>query len=206
MAKNDYLKKVEADYLGQHDQFKAAAHDVGANVGFTAADLTAIDGDNSDLHAAISASNIADAVAQQKTKAKQTTIKNAKARHRALAQQAKKNPNYTPAIGEQMKIEGEEDTTDLSNSKPTLTGKALPHSAVNVGFDKGRSHGVSLYSQRGDETAMTPLATDRNSPYVDNRAPLVAGKPEVRKYTAIYLLGDDEVGLVSDVLTVVTQP
>ena len=60
MAKGDYLKQVEADYVAQHDQFKTAAHEVGATVGFTAGDLTAIDADNAALHTAVTASNAAE--------------------------------------------------------------------------------------------------------------------------------------------------
>ncbi len=56
MAKGDYLKKVEADYLGQHDGWKAAAHAVGATVGFSLEDLADIDADNAALHADIAAS------------------------------------------------------------------------------------------------------------------------------------------------------
>ena len=206
MAKGDYLNKVEADYVAQHDQFKTAAHDVGATVGFTAGDLTAIDADNAALHTAVAASNAADAAAQTKTSAKQTVVKGVKARHRALAQQAKQDPGYTPALGEQLKIVGPEDSTDLTTSKPTLTGKVLPHGAVEVGFNKSISHGVNIYCQRGSETGPVFLARDTSSPYVDNRPLLVANTPETRKYTAIYVVGDAEIGLVSDVLTLVCQP
>ncbi len=206
MAKGDYLKKVEADYVGQHDGWKAAAHAVGATVGFSPEDLAAIDADNAALHADIAASNAADSIAQQKTQTKQTTVRNVKARHRAKAQQTKKDPNYTPAIGEQLKIVGDEDSTDLSTSKPTLTVKVLPHGATEAGFNKSISHGVNLYCKRGSETTATFLARDTSSPYVDNRPLLVPGQPETRTYTAIYVVGDDEIGLVSDAVAVVCQP
>lgn len=206
MAKGDYIKKIEADYVAQHDQWKTAAHDVGATVGFTAADLVAIDADNAALHADITASNAADANAQTKTEAKKATIKGVRTRHRAKAQQAKNHPAYIPAIGEQMQIIGPEDTTDLTTSKPTLEGTAQPHGVGEVGFDKRTSHGVNFYSKRGAETVATFLARDTNSPYVDNRPLLVAGQPETRTYTAIYVVDDAEIGLVSDAIAVVCQP
>ena len=206
MAKGDYLKKTEADYLGQHDAWKTAAHAVGATVGISAADLTAIDADNTTLHTDIAASNAADALAQQKTQTKQATVKAVKARHRAKAQQTKQDPHYTPALGEQMKIVGNEDSTDLTTSKPTLTVKALPHGAAEAGFDKSLSQGVNLYCQRGSEPGPVYLARDTSSPYVDNRPLLVAGQPETRTYTAIYVLNDEEIGLVSDAVAVVCKP
>lgn len=206
MAKGDYLKKVEADYLGQHDEWKAGAHAIGASVGFSTGDLTAIDADNAVLHTDIAASNAADSVAQQKTQTKQATVKAVKARHRAKAQQVKKDANYTPAIGEQLKIVGDEDSTDLTTAKTTLTAKALAHGVAEIGFNKSISHGVNLYCKRGTETTATFLARDTNSPYVDNRALLVAGQPETRTYTAIYVVDDQEIGLVSDAVAVVCQP
>lgn len=206
MAKGDYLKKTEADYLGQHDAWKTAAHDVGASVGFSAGDLTAIDADNTALHADIAASTAADALAQQKTQTKQATVKAVKARHRAKAQQTKKDPNYTPALGEQLQIVGDEDSTDLSTAKPTLTVKALAHGHAEAGFDKSISQGINLYCQRGSETGPVYLARDTTSPYVDNRPLLVAGQPETRTYTAIYVVNDEEIGLVSDAVVVVCKP
>lgn len=206
MAKGDYLKTGEADYLAQHDEWKTAAHALGASVGFSAGDLTAIDADNATLHTDIAASNAADSVAQQKTQTKRTTIKNTKTRHRAKAQQTKKDPNYTPAFGEQLKIIGDEDGTDLSTSKPTLNVKALLHGTAEAGFDKSISQGVNLYCKRGSETVPSFLARDTSSPYVDNRALLVAGQPETRTYTAIYVVDDAEIGLVSDAVAVVVQP
>lgn len=206
MAKGDYLKQIEADYLGQHDQFKAAAHEVGASVGFTAGDLTAIDADNAALRAAIAASSAADALAQTKTEAKKTVVKGVKTRHRALAQQAKKNSGYTPALGEQLKIVGAEDSTDLTTAKPTLTGKALPHGAAEAGFNKSISDGVNMYCQRDGDAAPVLLGRQNHSPFTDNRPLLVAGKPEKRTYTALYVKNDAEVGLVSDALVIICQP
>lgn len=58
---------------------------------------------------------------------------------------------------------------------------------------------------RGDETAPTFLARDTSSPYVDNRPLLVANQPETRTYTAFYVLHDEEIGLVSDAVSVVCR-
>jgi len=68
-------------------------------------------------------------------------------------------------------------------------------------------HGaVILESQRADETAWLELKTITGTKYTDKRAPLVAGKPEERRYRATYCDNDEAVGEHSDVVTVVTQP
>ncbi len=65
---------------------------------------------------------------------------------------------------------------------------------------------MNIYSQREGESGFTFLARDTSSPYIDNRPCAVAAKPEVRKYKAIYVVGDDEIGLFSDEVPVVCQP
>jgi len=50
------------------------------------------------------------------------------------------------------------------------------------------------------------LARDTSSPYVDNRAPLMAGKPENRQYKAIYVQADGKIGQASDIVTLVCLP
>ena len=55
-------------------------------------------------------------------------------------------------------------------------------------------------------SAPTFLARDTSAPYMDNRPLLVANQPETRSYTAIYVLHDEEIGLVSDAISVVCQP
>jgi hypothetical protein len=50
------------------------------------------------------------------------------------------------------------------------------------------------------------LARDTNSPYVDNRPLADASKPEMRRYMAKFVIGDQEVGYESDAITVAVTP
>ena len=50
------------------------------------------------------------------------------------------------------------------------------------------------------------LARDTVPPYVDNRPMLVAGKPELREYKAVFVVGDEEVSQFSDEITVNCAP
>lgn len=60
--------------------------------------------------------------------------------------------------------------------------------------------------KRDGDADFVYLARDTNSPYVDNRNCLVAGKPENRQYKAIYVVSDAEIGQASDILVLVCQP
>jgi hypothetical protein len=61
---------------------------------------------------------------------------------------------------------------------------------------------VNIYSRRDGDTDFKLLSRDTHSPYVDNRPMLVAGKPELRQYRAIYVVADQEVSQFNDDRTV----
>ena len=65
---------------------------------------------------------------------------------------------------------------------------------------------MNLYSKRDGDADFVFLARDTNSPYVDNRPCVVAGKPENRQYKAIYVQADGEIGQASDIVTLVCLP
>jgi len=76
---------------------------------------------------------------------------------------------------------------------PLLSVKIVGVSPV-ISFKKGSTDGVRIYSKRGSETTFTFLATDTQSPYVDNRPNLVLDTPEKREYHAFYFKNDAVVG------------
>lgn len=206
MAKQDYMKRGDAALLLWHDQFKVGIAAQGAAVGLAATDTTAVTAHNTEFHAAVTAATTATANAQQANAAKDAVRKKVEQATRALVRRIKAHPNYTPAIGAQLGVEGPDSVVDLSEAKPTLTATAQMSGLVVIDFVKGQSDGVNLYSRRGAETAFTFLARDTASPYIDNRPPLVPGQPEQRHYKAMYVSADDEVGLPSDELAITTLP
>src|SRR3989442_10998203 len=87
---------------------------------------------------------------------------------------------FLVALDSLLGIEGPQDTTDLTTSKPTLTGIDQTGGVVELDFDKSISDGVNIYANpegfRGD---FVFLARDTASPYIDNRPLLVPTKPEL---------------------------
>ena len=100
----------------------------------------------------------------------------------------------------------DEDTTELTTSKPTLFGTDQTGGRVQIGWDKSISDGVNIYGKRGAEADFTLLHRDNDSPYTDDRPFLVAGKPELREYKAVRILADAEIGLFSDEIVVNCVP
>lgn len=197
MAKNDFVPRTDADFVVWHDRLKNNATANAAALDIKPAELTLLGTDNTALHAKVDASKAADATSQKATKEKATARATAEKNARNLAKRVKTAAGYTPALGELLGIEGPEDSTDLTASAPTCTGTALPHGVVQVDFTKSKSDGVNLYSRRDGEADFTFLARDTASPYIDNRPLLVAGKAETRRYKAIYVLNDQEIGRAS---------
>ena len=206
MAKSDYIPAKDNDLLVWHDNYLSGATDHAPALGVTPADITAITTDNEDLHAAITALTAAAAAAKNATATKNAIVKAAVGRVRVKVRAMKGAPSYDPALGQLLGIEGPEDTTDLSASKPTLAGSAKGGGSVEITFNKSKSDGVNIYALRSGDVAPTFLARDTTSPYVDNRPLLVAGKPEVREYRAIYVLGDAEIGNFSDEIVITATP
>jgi len=76
---------------------------------------------------------------------------------------------------------------------------------VALAFTKTKSDGHQHLQQRDGDADYVYLAHDTISPYIDNPRPLVPGKPEVRRYKAIYVVGDDETGYFSDEVVVTSS-
>jgi len=122
-------------------------------------------------------------------------------------QRIKLSKGYSEAVGQTLMIAGTTaEPLNLSDAKPTAQGFAQASSQVRIEWIKGRFDGVIIESQRGDETAWTRLDRDFRSPFDDDRAPLVAGKPEERRYRLRYFIDDAPVGDWSDVIVVITRP
>ena len=58
---------------------------------------------------------------------------------------------------------------------------------VELDFDKSINDGVNIYAKRDGDAEFVFLARDTASPYIDNRPLLVATKPELREYKAVYV-------------------
>jgi len=119
---------------------------------------------------------------------------------RGLITRMKAHPGYTEAIGQDLGIIAVTASGDLINNKTTLKADVLP-GRIRISFTKKGFSGVNIYSRMEGTAKWTFLARDTNSPYEDNR-PLANGQPEKREYMAMGVVGDEEVGQPSDIISV----
>ena len=120
---------------------------------------------------------------------------------------AKLSAGYTQTIGETLMIATPPvDSSIPTDAKTSVKATSLTGSIVRLDWIKGKFDGVFIDSQRNDEDAWTRLDFDMRSPFEDTRPPLVAGKPEERRYRLRYFVDNQAVGAWSDVVIVITLP
>ena len=201
MAKQDCIPKKDADFLTQLKFLRDKAPGQQAALKISPEDLATLTADATLFEGKVNVFNDADAVYSQTSTDKQVTRAAVEGRVRAIIRRFKSATGYTDAIGQALKIIGADDSTDLTSAKPDLTATPLAH-GTELSFTKGKSDGVNIYSKRDGEAEFVFLAHDTVAPYVDNRPLLAAGKPEVRRYKAIYVSNDAEIGQFSDEVVV----
>ncbi|MEX2586972.1 MAG: hypothetical protein WD602_03130 [Actinomycetota bacterium] len=125
-------------------------------------------------------------------------------RFRQRGEKMKAHENYTQAIGEDCRIVAAA-APPPGTPKPELDADAETGYAVRVTFAMLGHDQIEIWSKRGNETEWTLITVDTNNPYVDGRAPLVPGAPELRQYRARYRDNDLPVGDWSDVVSATAQ-
>lgn len=77
---------------------------------------------------------------------------------------------------------------------------------VKLTFGMAGHDQLEIQGQRAAESEWVLVAFDTNSPYLDARAPLVAGQPEQRRYRARFRDDDLPVGGWSAIVQVTAAP
>lgn len=201
MAKKRYLP-VRKDELDTWEEvYFNGVEAIALTLGFDAAEVAALKTIISDHRTSFS--NMEAKKAEGKAAVEANDAKEMLARDaiRAAVKRMKAHPNYTTESGDTLGIEGTETTLDPPNMKPVLTLK-LEANQPRVYFGKEGLDGVRIFRERGPETAFIKIADDRYPPYLDSEPNLVEGQPEERRYKALFLDGDDVVGLESDIVTI----
>jgi hypothetical protein len=206
MAKSDFIPRSDAEFLLWHDHFIATAIANQAESGLGDAELAAHQADNAEFRAKLAAKNLADATAKKVSAEKTDSRSRIEGNVRASARRIKAGAGYSEPLGHAFRIVGAEDSTDLSQAKPTLNATDKGAGQVVLDFVKSKSDGINVYGKREGEADFVFLARDTASPYVDSRPLAAPGKAEVRRYVAVFVLADEEVGLRSDEVVVTCSP
>jgi hypothetical protein len=118
-----------------------------------------------------------------------------------LVQSIKSSKNYDVPMGKDLGIIGEETAKSLTELKPVLTYN-LKAGRPNIKWKKKGMQGINIYADRGDGKGYQFVATDINPDYLDTHPLPPAGQAALWKYKAIYIDRDEEIGQMSDELSV----
>lgn len=110
--------------------------------------------------------------------------------------------NYTDAIGDELKIIGEETVFVPDDYKANGKCKSMPGFVV-IEFTKAHIDGVDIFSNAigGNPEVFEKIGNANHSPFHDTRPLAVAGKPEKRNYQTRAVIHDAEIGHFSDVFS-----
>ncbi|MEO8761619.1 MAG: hypothetical protein ABI388_09345 [Bacteroidia bacterium] len=121
-----------------------------------------------------------------------------------LAKRIKASINYTDAMGQDLGIIAPVVHVDLNNLQPLLT-ITLDAGRPHIKCNKGVTDGIDLYVDRNDGAGFLLLGRLLKLDYID-----VANLPSTTPiaewdYKAIYVIGNDNVGLMSAVASVLVK-
>jgi hypothetical protein len=203
MSKSNFIPASDHEFLIWQDHF--IAH-LTADYGVSESDLAELKAATIDLHAKIDHSTEMIALAKQATADKNDSRRRTETLVREEVRRIKARSDYTKGQGAQLGIIGAEHLIDLATSHPELSGIDQTGGLVIINFIKDISDGINVYCQRENDVDWVLLGRATSSPFVDNRPLLQIGKPELRRYTAVFMLKDKEIGQYTDDLVINCAP
>ena len=95
---------------------------------------------------------------------------------------------------------------DPDTYKPPLAATSKP-GRVEIIAKKNGADSINIYSRIKGQAAFKLIAAKRvRFPFEDSTQPANPGQPEEREYQAIGVLGDDEIGQPSDIVSAIFRP
>jgi hypothetical protein len=132
---------------------------------------------------------------------------------RSIVNRIKAHQSYSDTDGEDLKIVGADDDTELSQLKPIFEIK-LNQGQPELVWEKGITSGVKIHVNRNLAGTPVPppsletfqfLAIDTQPNYIDTFPLPPFGQSVVWAYVMVYMMGDEEVGEWSDPVLVTVK-
>ncbi len=118
----------------------------------------------------------------------------------------KKSRGWDDGKGEVLDVNTPPGSLDPGTLKPRLTGESK-QGHVELMAKKLGADTLNVYVRLKGVAAFRLLASKRvRFPFIDDTPPAVTGQPEEREYRVIAVIGDDEVGVPSDIVSTVFRP
>lgn len=190
-TRHPWLTKLSEKVSAEAVKFGAPAPD--ATVVKTAAD---------DIIAKMNATNAAAAVLNGLRQQEATALAAGLATIRAKVRNFKTLPLWAASGSEAvLELKGSGPEFDAGSYKPVIT-LTIEAGKIVVDFDKDGADGLAIYGRLRGTAAWQKLGVDYEAPYYDTRPLAQAGVAEVREFMARGIVGDDEIGQDSDIVSI----
>lgn len=175
----------------------------GPKMGLSAAQVTAAIAVADDMIAKMDARDAADAAAAGAMATENTVAVANETSMRALVRNWKTLPGY-PASGSEgvLNLRTIGTAFDPSTYKPVIKA-SVEGGVIRIDFTKAGVDAVNIYCRLRGTQGWRKLALDSASPYFDTMPLANAAVPETREYMARGVMDDVEIGLDSDIVSVV---
>lgn len=174
-----------------------------AKINLAAPDITAAVATATDQVAKMQATDDAEAALAAARAMEKTAAQSNEAAIRLAIRNWKTNPAYAASgIEGSLKLKGPESGFDPATFKSVLK-LSIVGGQIRVDFTKGGCDSVAVYCRLRGTQGWTKLGTDSRSPYYDTNPLANPTVPETREYMGMGVLDDVEIGLPSDIVSIV---
>jgi hypothetical protein len=195
----DYIPHSLGELRAWLANFKAQLGSLGASLGYTAPQITLIQGYAQGIIDKIDAVVTAQAALDAAITARDTTKKTNLALLRIEAQKIKDNPATPAGAADDLGLNGSHHTVDEDNYQPDLS-VSLVGGMPTLKFTKKGVDGMKIMHRLKGAASWSLLAVVTKSPYVDHITLANPGVAETWEYCAYGLINDQPIGLQSDVV------
>jgi len=198
----DYVPNKRNDRYVWYKNLSDNVANEGPKFGLTAAEATAAKALADAVIAKIEATDTAAASIDGARQVERTTEATNLAEIRAKVRNWKTLSGF-PASGSEavLKLKGAEEGFDPATYKPVIKA-SIDAGKIKIDFNKRGVDGVTVYCRLRGTPTWRKIGSDTNPPYFDTAPLAQANVPEVREYMARGMVGDNEIGLDSDIVSV----
>ncbi len=198
----DYFPRSNAEQVTWLTNFSSKIAISGASLGLTATEISELQTNCSSLITAINTVETLKTSLKSATAAKEIAVQTEAGNIRTNVARFKTAASYTPTIGQDLGVVGTSTALDFATYKAKLTVENFA-GYVRLKFTKKGTDGVNIYHRKMGESTWHFLARDTKSPYDDHIVLAVANQPEHWEYRAFGVVDDNEIGMASDIVSVV---
>jgi hypothetical protein len=174
-----------------------------AKINLPAPDIAAAVATATNQVAKMQATDDAEAVLNATRAMEKTAEANNEAAIRLAVRNWKTNPAYAASgIEGSLKLKGPVSGFDPTTFK-TVLKLSIVGGQIRVDFIKDKCDSVAVYCRLRGTATWTKLGNDSRSPYYDTKPLADPNVPEVREYIGIGVIDDVEIGVPSDIVSIV---